>query len=656
MKQGEKNTLLYIGIIIVWVLLLIIIGPLLHNKSPENQEKNTSEQNVDTPHTPFANPASTPLQDIPQPPFSNPVKPAVTPPKEQNRPPFSTNTTYLPNKNQGDTLAYSRQGSSYFKKGCVVVIIAIVVVIIVGYRIGEYNWIWEHGLDSLFNPISPYVFNNEYGYRTSYDHLFLSRPAQDYYALLPINAAKLSYGSTGHNSLSRVVHKLKALAGDRRNKGLFITIHSKDEEKHDTLISSCLTLVTAIETYKQQTKGARPVIAFSKTLMPKGYCIATAADKIFIEGKGTLTMHVSVLIQLFALRNANNQPLNHKAQVNVAQDGDQLVYGTYKVTPCENDIRDNFKKCYQDPYIQCVTKRKSSIQQQNYWFQNIFNTVVENATKFTVFVKNKSSSVNLLEGLKITFQDAYRMGLVDDCDQKQNIINKLSYPVQKCHVHFPSLTLEEKWALIQQPAIEVVFIKGFIGRRLSRSIAPLLMLLAKAKQVKGIIFVIDSRGGYSDSGKAISTMLTTLKGAGKCIFTYTEGYCCSAAYQIGCIAHKIFASETAYIGSIGVRTRTHKVSSNIFLLIIKKLKAYDLKRCGEDFVNHVAYHRAQSLNTDKERLAQIVGDTEARTFHAKNAKHIGLIDEIGTLDTTIAAMKRTLQAPNIKVFYREHRT
>ncbi|MEM9569743.1 MAG: S49 family peptidase [Bacteroidota bacterium] len=643
MKQGEKNILLYISITTAWVLLLIIIGALLHNKSPENQKKTATEQKVD------------PLQ----PPSFNSEKPANTTSKDENRQASSTNTTYLPNKDQRDALAYNKQGDSYLKKGCLMIIVTIVMAIIVCYGIENYNWIWKNELDSPNSPhntITPNIveyFNNVYGCRTNYDNLFLSRSEEDdYYALLPINADTIGYGSAGYNSLSQVVHKLKALERDQKNKGLLITIQNEDEQDINILIGPCLTLIAAIEAYKQRTK--RTVIAFGETFMPKSYCIATGADKIYIGEKGTIKMHVAVLIQLCALRNANNQPLNYKAQLNVVQQGDEFVCGKYKVTSCQNDVEDNFKKCYQDPYIQCIMKRKYSIQQQKSWYQNLFNNVVASATKVAVFVSNMPSSpAVLLKG--ITTTKACNMGLVDDYKQNQKkIIKELGDPVQECCLGFPFLTLKEKWALVQQPAIEVVFIQGCIGTRLLERIMPLLTLLEKAKQVKGIILVIDSLGGYATSSKSISSELAKLReNAGKCIFTYTEGYCCSAAYQIGCTAHKIFARETAYIGSIGVRTEMNKVNKYYNHHFIEQQSKDYLQRYGEDFIDHVAHYRAKSLNTSKEKWAQIARSTEARAFDGQRAKEIGLIDQIGTLDTTIATMKETLKYRNIKVFYRE---
>ncbi len=149
-------------------------------------------------------------------------------------------------------------------------------------------------------------------------------------------------------------------------------------------------------------------------------------------------------------------------------------------------------------------------------------------------------------------------------------------------------------------------------------------------------------------------MVKRLKGAGKVIFAYTEGLCLSAAYRIGCTADKVFARETALIGSIGAIAELPSVDYRVFSLIQENLRKYVLQWRTQEFIAHVASCRAESLGVSKEALARIVRGTEARAFDGERAKDLNLIDEIGTLDTTIAEMKSTLECPDIKVFYREH--
>ena len=69
--------------------------------------------------------------------------------------------------------------------------------------------------------------------------------------------------------------------------------------------------------------------------------------------------------------------------------------------------------------------------------------------------------------------------------------------------------------------------------------------------IKGILLDIDSPGGEVNGCSELSDMIYQARGK-KPIIAYASGACCSGAYWIASACDKIFAADTAILGSIGV--------------------------------------------------------------------------------------------------------
>lgn len=73
----------------------------------------------------------------------------------------------------------------------------------------------------------------------------------------------------------------------------------------------------------------------------------------------------------------------------------------------------------------------------------------------------------------------------------------------------------------------------------------------QSPQIKGILLDIDSPGGEVNGCSELSDMIYQARGK-KPIIAYASGACCSGAYWIASACDKIFAADTAILGSIGV--------------------------------------------------------------------------------------------------------
>ena len=177
--------------------------------------------------------------------------------------------------------------------------------------------------------------------------------------------------------------------------------------------------------------------------------------------------------------------------------------------------------------------------------------------------------------------------------------------------------------------------------------------LADDTRIDGIIQVIDSPGGtvagtqdYAVEARRAATM--------KPLVTFFEDLGASAAYWVGSVASRIFANESALVGSIGTLLVVQDFAKRAETLGVKVhvLKRGDLKGTG---VPGTEITEAQLTYLDglvgsldsifKEEVSKARGlslsainDLQARVMPAKEALSVGLIDEIGNYHDAINSL------------------
>ena len=175
--------------------------------------------------------------------------------------------------------------------------------------------------------------------------------------------------------------------------------------------------------------------------------------------------------------------------------------------------------------------------------------------------------------------------------------------------------------------------------------------------VSSILMDIDSPGGSVAGAFDFRDYLMSKKGT-KPVYALARDAMCSAAYLIGSTADKVYATQTARVGSIGVVAMHTDASGKMekeglkptFISAGKfktagnpyeKLEGEKLKYLQDSvdesydmFINAVADARG----IDK----KVIRDTEARVYGGKKAVEIGLADGIRTYESVLAEMS----APN----------
>jgi len=194
---------------------------------------------------------------------------------------------------------------------------------------------------------------------------------------------------------------------------------------------------------------------------------------------------------------------------------------------------------------------------------------------------------------------------------------------------------------------------GYIAKAMERGLAD--------GDVKGIALIINSPGGEVAGNFDLVDAIHASRGQ-KPIRAFAAEAAYSAAYSIASAADSISLPRTGGVGSIGVVTShldvskayddigfkvtfifagAHKVDGNAYEPLPAAVKARIQERIDalyDVFVSTVARNRGLD--------EQAVRDTEALTFMASEALAKGLADQIGSLDSSLAAFAADVLNPD----------
>ena len=216
-----------------------------------------------------------------------------------------------------------------------------------------------------------------------------------------------------------------------------------------------------------------------------------------------------------------------------------------------------------------------------------------------------------------------------------------------------------------KPIVAVVRIEGSI---LSTSLAsadkivPALNKAFEQKNTEAIILAIDSPGGAPVESERINFVLDNLRSKyKKPVYSVIQNVGASAAYMIALHSDKIVAGRYSMVGSIGAVLSSWDVHKALEKLDIQQ-KVYasgELKAMLNPFIapTEAAELKAQSIvNLMGERFANEMHTIRGSKLQAgvkydtgeiwdgEGAKKLGLIDEIGTVESVLA------QYPDAKLY------
>lgn len=207
------------------------------------------------------------------------------------------------------------------------------------------------------------------------------------------------------------------------------------------------------------------------------------------------------------------------------------------------------------------------------------------------------------------------------------------------------------------PGAHVVYVRGALrsySEGFGDSYDAIVDRVALAFQKSNtVVLSVDSPGGVV-SGLFDACARIRALAAGRCLIGHTPGQATSAAYALLCACSKVYASEAALVGSIGViaevvdlSSQTESAGAKVRLVTsgARKADGHPMNPLDDaaiaatqvivdDQAQLFFEHVAATRGVDVEALRAL----EAGLFVGRRAVSVGLIDGVATLDEAIAGV------------------
>lgn len=187
------------------------------------------------------------------------------------------------------------------------------------------------------------------------------------------------------------------------------------------------------------------------------------------------------------------------------------------------------------------------------------------------------------------------------------------------------------------------------------------------KNIKAIVLSVDSPGGEVYASELITNKIKEVQESGIKVVALFKNTAASGAYYISSVADKIVASESTITGSIGVIIQYQDQSGLYEKLGIKSYSITNsqgthkelgdagnknsedykiLERILNDTYDKFVATVAEGRNKTKEEIIKLA---DGRVYSGKNAKAVGLVDEIGYMNDAIEIAKDLAGISDAKV-------
>jgi protease-4 len=194
------------------------------------------------------------------------------------------------------------------------------------------------------------------------------------------------------------------------------------------------------------------------------------------------------------------------------------------------------------------------------------------------------------------------------------------------------------------------------------------------KSVKALVLRVDSPGGSVGASQEIYRALEDFKSTGKPLVVSMGNVAASGGYYISAPADLIYANPGTITGSIGVivqhtelkellerfgikttaiKTGKFKDTLSPFRELTAEEREYlqkTIEDAYEQFLQAILKYRSKKIS--EEKLRQLA---DGRVFTGRQAKELGLVDELGNLQDAINKAKELAKAPEARVFYLEEK-
>jgi protease-4 len=195
-----------------------------------------------------------------------------------------------------------------------------------------------------------------------------------------------------------------------------------------------------------------------------------------------------------------------------------------------------------------------------------------------------------------------------------------------------------------------------------------LQLAEKDPKVKAVVLRINSPGGTVTCSDTIYEQITRFrKSTHKPVVASFQEVAASGAYYLACASDRIVAQPTSVVGSVGVIFYTFNIEGTLNKIGARSeaLKSGPLKDMGSPFRAATPQDKAVMqgmideyyarflaiVNENRKSISpesmKMIGD--GRVFSGRQAKELGMVDELGLLDDAINTAEKLARADGARV-------
>lgn len=452
--------------------------------------------------------------------------------------------------------------------------------------------------------------------------------------------------------LSEILHGLRTAADDNKIKGLFLEL-----EGVSCGVSTAKEIRDAINEFE---KSGKFVVAYNsgEVVTRAEYYISSAANELY----GFPSTNVTFL-------GLGSELMFFKGALDKMDVEMQVVRGS-----------DNHFKSAVEPYFRESMSDSSRLQMERL----VGNLWEEMKAEIAA---DRSLSSALLDSLAenalvIDVTDAVEQKLMDKAMYRDEVLDLLAKKVDEKNVEDLRLAEFEKYAKKKfyqdqvlkehdNPNIAVILAEGGVatsGEGLtSEEICKLFQEARNNESVKTVVFRVNSPGGSALASDQIWREVE-LTNAKKKVIVSMGDLAASGGYYISAPAHKIFAEPTTITGSIGVFgviPYTGKMLENKLGLTFDRVATNKHavmttnRKLDEEEMNMIQksvdeiYTQFKTIVSNGRNITpeQVEVIARGRVWTGRDAKNIGLVDEIGGITAAIDFAAKEAKIREKKVLY-----
>ena len=441
----------------------------------------------------------------------------------------------------------------------------------------------------------------------------------------------------GLQTLTEAIKRAKA---NKKVKGIYL--------ENAVLSGTPATVQELREALVEFKKSGKFIIAYSDNYSQSGYYISSVADKIMLNPEGMIDWHglasepmffkdalakVGVKMQVFKVG-------TFKSAVEPFTSTEMSEANREQVTSYLNGI-------WQQMLADVSTSRNISVDKLNTMADEYVGL---HPASYTVDA-NLADTLTYMDGVKAYLKG--KMGL--DEDKSLTFIS----PKEMASAEVPEYKEEEDEIAIYYAVGDIVqsasgMSSGNSPQIVGEKVIDDLRALREDDDVKAVVLRVNSGGGSAYASEQIWREVELLK-AEKPVVVSMGGMAASGGYYISSGANKIFAEPTTLTGSIGIFGMIPEASElvtqkiGVKFDVVKTNALSDMgsmsrpmneeegalmqamvERGYETFTGRVAMGRKMPI----EKVKEIA---EGRVWTGKQAKELGLVDQLGNLEAAIKA-------------------